>query len=173
MMKKCIGALTGVVLLCSSSAKSIDDLESVRVSNDPKDTIHKGFSIDFKPILKESSIIGKWVFSEAWQGHMGLALEVRKDHTFMYWFESDLKCDVEYPIRGKWSIVDGVLRLSAGESLLYSDHWVLAKSNGVEGLMNPDNITIIMIHKTLPESRFIKKLKSEPNQWPFYNYVDH
>ena len=133
----------------------------------------KGFSIDFKPISDENYLIGKWVFSEAWMGHMGLALEIKRDHTFEYWFSSDVKLDIEYPINGEWKLADGVLKLSAGDHHLYANHWVLAESNGVEGLMNPNNIAIIMIHDASPESRFIKKLSQSDVDlfdWPMYNY---
>lgn len=131
-----------------------------------------GFTLTFSPIEDEDLLIGKWVFSEVWASHMGLALDLKSDHTFSYWFTSDVFLDEKYPIEGKWELVKGVLRLSATRGCLYSEDWVLTSFNGKKGLLSPENIKVLIWHEAKPDSRFIRKLDCDPDKWPIYNYPE-
>ena len=130
------------------------------------------FLIEIQEIQDKSQIIGKWAFSEDWMGEMGIAIEFTKDE-YRYWFYSDVKNGEEpkYPITGKWNLVGGVLSLNEpNEGTLYAKEWTLVKSNGVVGLMNPENIKILLCHKAQPTSRMLKKLPEHSGEWPVMNY---
>lgn len=129
-------------------------------------------NVKYKEIKTEEEIIGKWTFSEEWSG-MGLAIEFDKEE-FKYWFYSDVKFGKEpvYPIKGKWKISDGVIILTPNNNEhLYATTLVMADDGKNTGLLDPENIAIIMIHKRGINNRLIKKLTADDSiKWPQMNY---
>lgn len=141
------------------------------------ETIYE-INVKYKEIKTREEIIGKWSFSEDWAGHMGFAIEFDKEE-FKYWAYSDVKLIGDrapvYPIKGKWKISDGILILApdSSDEHLYATKLLMVEDGNSKGLLNPDNISIIMIHKKSINDRLFKKLTKEEEanlKWPLMNY---
>ena len=129
------------------------------------------FNVTFKEVKDPKEIIGKWSFSGAWMGCMGMAIEF-KEKEFRYWFRSDVKLPNEpkYPIIGTWEVVKGVVVLKPPDGVhLYSKEWVMTKFGESVGLTDPGNTNVLICQKSTPETRMLTKVKGEPPIWPMFN----
>lgn len=129
------------------------------------------FNVTFQEIKDPKEIIGKWSFSGAWMGCMGMAIEF-KEKEFRYWFRSDVKLPNEpkYPITGTWELVKGVVVLKAPDGVhLYSDEWVMTKFGKSVGLTAPSNTKVLIWQQSTPETRMLTKVQGEPPIWLMFN----
>lgn len=129
------------------------------------------FNVTFKEVKEPKEIIGKWSFSGAWMGYMGMAIEF-EEKEFRYWFRSDVKLPnpPKYPISGTWEVVKGVVVLKpTGGVHLYSEEWVMTKFGKSVGLTAVGDTKVLIWQQSTPETRMLTKVLGKPPVWPMFN----
>ena len=84
-----------------------------------------------------SKVVGGWVLSKDWAGYMGVALNLKPDNNFEYWFYSDVIIDQpKFPIAGTYTVTGKEVVLKpSGFKNLYSKKWYIHSHNGQAILM--------------------------------------
>ncbi len=163
---------TAIILVCLGACSRSQTPEAAIAISCPESTgSPHSFDLQCLEIEHADEVIGKWSFSSHWMGHMGIALEIRADGSFSYWFDSDVKSsnDPDYPIEGTWQLVKGTLRLSSiQESHLYATDWILVRYADSTGLLSPDNLKVLIWHEATPDTRMLFRNDS-PFTWPMLN----
>lgn len=129
-------------------------------------------TVTLRRIEEHKEVEGHWTLSSEWTGYMGLALELRTDGSFRYWFKSDVRPPGEpkYPVTGKYSIVDGTLVLVASAEI-YDTRWYLISHDGRIGLFPASSFETIVGRRESPRDRMLFQIGTEKAEkaWPIYN----
>ena len=113
-----------------------------------------------------------WVMSSGWDGEMGVAIALTTDQ-YYYWFYSDVKLEnePEYPMTGRYTFVDGKLRLNGSNYFYYATNWIVVSNGGRKCLSaerDVDNVERYLIPDTHfnPRKPFENQgtLKAEPTK---------
>ncbi len=128
--------------------------------------------ITLQRIEERKEVEGYWVLGSVWNPYMGLALELRGDGNFRFWFRSDvrMKGEPQYPVSGKYSIEGGVLTLSTSTDI-YDTRWLLISHGGRTGLFPLSFVDTIVSRKETPPERMLFRLDEQvaKKSWPIYN----
>ncbi len=118
--------------------------------------------ITLKRIAERKEIEGYWALSSAWIPYMGLALELRSDGSFRFWFRSDVrvKGEPKYPVIGKYSIEGGILTLATSADI-YDPRWVLISHAGRTGIFPLSNFDTIISRQESPHERMLFQIDDQ------------